>query len=147
MRSLLLLCVTLTLACSGPRRPDPRAATAALAACPSSPNCVSSDAPDAAHRVEAFALAAPPDDAWRVLRDAVESLPRTTLAEATANRLHAECASAVFGFVDDLELELRASENRIAVRSASRVGYSDLGVNRRRVEGLRDVLRARGVVQ
>jgi uncharacterized protein (DUF1499 family) len=61
--------------------------------------------------------------------------------------LHAECASAVFGFVDDLELQLRASEGRIAVRSASRLGRSDLGVNRRRVEALRSELARQGVVR
>jgi uncharacterized protein (DUF1499 family) len=49
--------------------------------------------------------------------------------------------------VDDLELELRAGEGIIAVRSASRKGYSDFGVNRRRVENLREVLRRRGIVK
>ena len=117
-----------------------------LASCPSSPNCVSSDSSDTAHRVEAFSLSGSPDAAWSVLREEVASLPRVTVVEEAANYFHAECASALFGFVDDLELHLRASENLVAVRSASRVGYSDLGVNRRRVERLREVLRARGVV-
>jgi uncharacterized protein (DUF1499 family) len=62
------------------------------------------------------------------------------------NYLHAECESAVFGFVDDLELHLRSLEGVIAVRSASRLGYSDLGVNRRRVERLRAMLARQGVV-
>jgi uncharacterized protein (DUF1499 family) len=77
----------------------------------------------------------------------VAALPRTTVIEETANYLHAQCASALFGFIDDLELHLRESDNIVAVRSASRVGYSDLGVNRRRVEGLREALQARGVVR
>jgi uncharacterized protein (DUF1499 family) len=59
--------------------------------------------------------------------------------------LHAECRSAVFGFVDDLELHLRRQSNSIAVRSASRLGYRDFGVNRKRVERLRAVLAAQGV--
>jgi uncharacterized protein (DUF1499 family) len=71
----------------------------------------------------------------------------SSVVEETANYLHAECASALFGFVDDLELHLRESNNIVAIRSASRVGYSDLGVNRRRVEGLREALRARGIVR
>jgi uncharacterized protein (DUF1499 family) len=49
--------------------------------------------------------------------------------------------------VDDLELELRKGKGTVAVRSASRVGHSDFGVNRRRVENLREVLRSRGVVK
>jgi uncharacterized protein (DUF1499 family) len=52
----------------------------------------------------------------------------------------------VFGFVDDLELHLRAAEGVIAVRSASRLGYSDLGVNRRRIEDLRALLIKQGTV-
>jgi uncharacterized protein (DUF1499 family) len=118
-----------------------------LAPCPSSPNCISSDAGDAAHRVPAFELAAPAPAAWRALRLAVAGLPRTRIVAETPDYLHAECASALFGFVDDLELHLRSAEGRIAVRSASRLGRSDLGVNRRRVEGLRSALRREGVVR
>jgi uncharacterized protein (DUF1499 family) len=63
----------------------------------------------------------------------------------TSGYLHAECRSALLGFVDDLELHLRPSEGVIAVRSASRLGYSDFGVNRRRVEVLRASLISRGM--
>ena len=119
----------------------------ALAACPSSPNCVSSDAGDPPHRVPALEIAAPAPEAWRAARLAVAGLPRTRIVTETADYLHAECASAIFGFVDDLELDLRPSEGLIAVRSASRVGRSDLGVNRRRVEDLRSALRRQGVVR
>ena len=65
----------------------------------------------------------------------------------TDEYIHAECTSAVFGFVDDLELHLRPQEKLIAVRSAARLGYSDLGVNRKRVESLRAALRERGVIR
>jgi len=115
---------------------------ARLAACPSSPNCVSSDADDRVHFVAAFELTLPAADAWPMARAAVESLPRTRVIAATDDYLHAECSSALFGFVDDLELHLRASEAIIAVRSASRLGYGDMGVNRRRVEQLRALLAA-----
>jgi uncharacterized protein (DUF1499 family) len=115
---------------------------ARLAACPSSPNCVSSDAEDRAHFVAAFELSQPAADAWRAARAAVESLARTRVIEVSGDYLHAECSSALFGFVDDLELHLRASEGIIAVRSASRLGYGDMGVNRRRVEQLRALLAA-----
>jgi uncharacterized protein (DUF1499 family) len=57
-----------------------------------------------------------------------------------------KCTSAFFGFVDDLELHLRTAEGVIAVRSAARLGYSDLGVNRRRIEDLRALLIKRGIV-
>lgn len=135
------------LSCSGKRPSSLGVTDAGLAPCPSSPNCVSSDATDDVHRVEALALTGAPEEAWGSLREEVARWPRTTVVEDTGSYLHAECASALFGFVDDLELHLRASDGVIAVRSASRVGYGDLGVNRRRVEGLREALRARGVVR
>jgi uncharacterized protein (DUF1499 family) len=118
-----------------------------LAACPSSPNCVSSDAGDEAHRVAPFRIAAPAVRVWEAVREAVAALPRTTVVVDTGEYLHAECSSALLGFVDDLELHLRPLEGIIALRSASRVGYSDLGVNATRVENLREALERAGVVK
>ena len=117
-----------------------------LAPCPSSPNCVSSDADDSAHWIAPFALAIPSRDGWLAVRGSVESLPHTKIISETSDYLHAECTSAVFGFVDDFELHLRTAEGVIAVRSASRLGYSDLGVNRRRIEDLRALLIKQGIV-
>ena len=118
-----------------------------LAPCPSSPNCVSSDAADAAHRIAALELAVPATQAWRAARAAVAALPRTKIVGESDGYLHAECSSAVFGFVDDLELHLRPAENVIAIRSAARLGHSDLGVNRRRVGNLRASLLKQGIVR
>jgi uncharacterized protein (DUF1499 family) len=129
-----LFCFIPLFSCTGKRPSALGISDAGLAPCSSSPNCVSSGAPDGAHRVEAFALSVPPKYAWQVIREAVAALPRTTVVKESANYLHAECTSALFGFVDDLELHLRPSDNMVAIRSASRLGYSDLGVNRRRVE-------------
>jgi uncharacterized protein (DUF1499 family) len=143
----LMVCVISMLSCKGERPSNLGLSNGELAPCPSSANCVSSDAPDAAHKVEPFSVLGWPEAAWPTVLEGVQSLPRTTVVEESAGYLHAESASAVFGFVDDLELHLRVSEAVIAVRSASRVGRSDLGVNRRRVEKLRDALRARGVVR
>ncbi|HBZ70992.1 MAG TPA: DUF1499 domain-containing protein [Deltaproteobacteria bacterium] len=118
-----------------------------LSPCPASPNCVSSDAADNAHQVPPLVLAVSPEKAWPALRMAVSSLPRTTIVDDSGQYLHAECRSAVFRFVDDLELHLRPDEGAIAVRSASRLGYSDFGVNRGRVETLRRKLVSAGVVK
>ena len=132
---------------SGKRPADLGVKEGRLAPCPSSPNCVSSDAEDQAHRVEPFRIAAPAERTWETLREVVAALPRTLVVKATGDYLHAECASAIMGFVDDLELHLRSPEGTIAVRSASRVGYSDLGVNTNRVERLRQKLEQAGVVK
>jgi uncharacterized protein (DUF1499 family) len=92
-------------------------------------------------------LDAPPEQVWPAVRAAVLSLPRTQIVAESGDYLHAECSSAVFGFVDDLELHLRPQGGLIAVRSASRLGYRDFGVNRKRVEKLRAVLAAQCIVQ
>ena len=118
-----------------------------LGDCPSSPNCVSSDASREAHRVEPFRIDAPAQKAWEAAREAVAALPRSVFVVDTGEYLHAECTSALMGFVDDLELQLRPLEGIIAVRSASRLGYSDMGVNTARVEQLRLVLRKHGVIR
>jgi uncharacterized protein (DUF1499 family) len=119
---------------------------AALQPCPASPNCVCSDVVEPSHHVAPLKIAIDAESAWREARDAVAAMPRTSIVEEHDDYLHAECRSPLFRFVDDLELDLRADVGIIAVRSASRLGYSDMGVNRRRVEQLRAVLQARGAV-
>lgn len=118
-----------------------------LQPCPQKPNCVCSDDQDGAHRVEALRLAKPAPAAWQAAQAAVRALPRTRVVAASDDYLHAECTSALLGFVDDLELHLREGDGVIAVRSASRLGYRDFGVNRKRVETLRLALRAAGTVR
>jgi len=145
--AVLLVAPVPFLACAGKRPASLGVHDRGLAPCPASPNCVSSDARDESHRVPPLALAVDSAEAWRAARERVSELPRTRIVRVTADSLHAECRSAVFGFVDDLELQLRPEEGIIAVRSASRLGYSDLGVNRRRVEDLRTSLTNRGVLR
>ena len=135
-----------TSGCAGGRAgpSDPVAPEGVLAPCPASPNCVSSDAGDEAHRVDAISISGDVAAAWAAAREVVAALPRTTIVVSDDAYLHAECRSRLFRFVDDLELALRSERGEIAVRSASRIGHSDLGVNRARVEEIRSVLRTRG---
>ncbi len=146
-RAVLLLFAMPLFACAGSRPSNLGVDAGRLAPCPSSPNCVSSDTDEPSHRVEPLRLTGAPDDAWRVVGEVLAETPRTRVVTATGDYLHAECRSALFGFVDDLELHLRPDDSVIAVRSASRLGYSDMGVNRRRVEALRSALSERGVVR
>ena len=118
-----------------------------LADCPSAPNCVCSEASDAGHRIPPLALAVPAESAWRELEAVLTGQPRTRIVEQDASYLHAECRTRLLGFVDDLEFQLKAEEGLIAVRSASRLGYSDFGVNRKRVEEIRRLLRESGTVR
>ncbi len=118
-----------------------------FAPCPNSPNCVSSDATDEEHRIEPYRLTAAAEDAWHGLQNVLAAEPRTRLVEVSNTYLRVEVHSAVMRFVDDTEFSLRASEGIIAVRSAARTGYSDRGVNRERIERIRQALRARGLVE
>ncbi len=108
-----------------------------LAPCPHSPNCVSSQAENADHRVEPLRFAGSPAEARTKLKQALASLPRTAIVTETDDYLHAECTSLLFRFVDDVEFWIDAANQTIHCRSASRVGRSDLGVNRARVEAIR----------
>jgi uncharacterized protein (DUF1499 family) len=108
-----------------------------LRPCPSSPNCVSSQAADESHRVEPLAFEGDAAAVLEGLRRAIVSLPGARIVSVDDGYLHAEFTSRVFRFVDDVELLVDPERRLVHVRSASRVGYSDLGANRRRVEAIR----------
>ncbi len=113
-----------------------------LRSCPSSPNCVCSQDGDATHTIAALRFSDDPSTAWKRLEQVVRSLPRTRVVSADERYLHAEFSTAVLRFVDDVEFLLDASGGVIHVRSASRVGYSDLGANRKRIESIRAIFEA-----
>lgn len=118
-----------------------------LLPCSDSPNCVSSDSPPGSHFVAPLVIEGSPKVAWATLVEKVSKWPRTEIVSEGKDALSLECRSSFFRFVDDVQVQLRASEGVIAVRSASRVGYTDFGVNRSRVEELRSELQKAGVVR
>jgi uncharacterized protein (DUF1499 family) len=77
------------------------------------------------------------------LKEVLASTPRVRVVTATDTYLHAECTSLVFRFVDDVEFLIDPTARAIHFRSASRAGRSDFGVNRRRMEAIREALAAR----
>lgn len=108
-----------------------------LAACPARPNCVSSQASAARQRVRPLQLWGEPRAAMNRLKRVINNMAGTALADENDRYLHFECASRLLGFVDDLEFFCDMDDQVIHVRSASRLGYSDLGMNRKRVENIR----------
>jgi uncharacterized protein (DUF1499 family) len=108
-----------------------------LSPCPDSPNCVSSQSSDPSHFVEPLSYTDSRTEAKIRLLTIIESLPRTQIISNTDNYLHVEFTSLLFRFVDDVEFLFDEEKNLLHVRSASRVGYSDLGMNRKRIEALR----------
>lgn len=110
-----------------------------LSPCPGSPNCVSSQSEDRAHHIEPLWFSGSLDEAREALLSVIRSEKRTKLITVTDDYIHAEFRSLVFRFVDDVEFYFDGAAKTIHVRSASRVGHSDLGVNRKRVERLREL--------
>ena len=108
-----------------------------LPPCRDSPNCVSSQAKDAKQFIEPFKISGSPEEAWQALKKAIDNHSRMVITHETADTLHAEATSLVFQFVDDINVVLDADMNLIHIRSASRTGHSDFGVNRKRIEALR----------
>jgi uncharacterized protein (DUF1499 family) len=108
-----------------------------LSACPKSPNCVSSLSEDKSQQVEPLTYSAPLDEAREKLISVINSMKRSEIVTAENNYLHATFKSFLFRFVDDVEFSFDDERKIIDVRSASRTGYSDFGVNRSRVEEIR----------
>jgi uncharacterized protein (DUF1499 family) len=76
------------------------------------------------------------------LKEIIQALERTTIIEETDDYLYAEFKSATMGYVDDVEFYIDRENKMIHVRSASRVGYGDFGVNRERIEAIRAAFEA-----
>lgn len=113
-----------------------------LASCPDSPNCVSTQSEDREHWIAPLTVSSDAHNAIDALETIVLQLPRTQIVEKTPNYLRAEFKSALFRFVDDVEFYLEQESGRIHFRSASRVGQSDLGANRARMESIRSLFEA-----
>lgn len=120
-----------------------------VAACPDKPNCVSSSTTDA-HQIAPFELIINEQqtsaNAWTSISNIVKKQHRTKIILLNETQLHAEVRSVIFRFTDDLNLALDTQQNIIHVRSASRVGYYDFGVNRQRIETLRRKLQKAGLI-
>ena len=117
---------------SGTRPDDLGVNDGKLKPCPGTPNCVSSQSDNSKEKVAPLP-AVPISEVKKI----VENMERTTVITETDNYLYAEFKSKLMGYVDDVEFYLDPNENVIHVRSASRLGKSDLGVNRARVEEIR----------
>lgn len=157
----LLLCSFCWLSASSPATASPTLATLfsfsgtrptnlgihldQLASCPSTPNCVSSFSRDSTHAIAPLTYSSNPEQAFAALTQIVQSQPRTKIIQSTDRYLYAEFTSKIMGFVDDVEFYLDRSAHLIQVRSASRLGESDLGVNRQRIESIRAQFQAKVV--
>jgi uncharacterized protein (DUF1499 family) len=113
------------------------AANGRLALCPDSPNCVCSQETRPSHQVAALAYEGDGEAAFSRLAELLKAWPRAKIITQTETYMHVEFTTRILRFVDDVEFLLSEDEHVIHIRSASRMGRSDLGTNRQRVETLR----------
>ena len=134
--ALLLCCISISATAGGDARDDRQPL---LPPCPDTPNCVSSVHPEKARRVPPLDGGESREQALQRLEAVLGKMPRVDWERTADNRIEAEFTSLLFRFVDDVTLVVDP-DGRVDVRSASRTGHWDLGVNRRRVERLRNEL-------
>jgi uncharacterized protein (DUF1499 family) len=140
----LWLVPVLMVGCSGTRPSNLGLKEGRLAPCPNSPNCVSTQSTDAKHGIDPIPYTSSMEEARARLEKIVRAMPRTKVIRLEEDYMHLECSSRLLRFVDDVEFWFDDANKVIHCRSASRKGYSDLGVNRKRVEQIREQFSATG---
>jgi len=136
MKKLYLLLCSLTLVSCSITPPELGISGESLKDCPVTPNCTSS-MDNGSGDMEPILFDGSRADAKEKLLSVIHSLPRTTVVEERDNYLRVEFRSQLFGFVDDVEFLLsqaQGNKTKIDFRSASRLGLSDLGVNKARMK-------------
>jgi uncharacterized protein (DUF1499 family) len=142
-----LLFIAMVVGCAGGRPAQLGITGGRLSACPDSPNCVSSQSGDNEHAIAPLRYEGSAESALRQLIKTVQGMKRARIVTVDGPYIHAEFTSFLFRFVDDVEFLLDDGAKTIHVRSASRIGQSDLGVNRKRVGAIRsrfDAVRKEG---
>lgn len=147
VRGMILMVAIVAMGCAGRVPENLGMQNGMLAPCPDKPNCVSSFSEDPSHHVAAIAIADSALATWRGLQLILASDPRAEIVVSSNRYLRAVYTSALMRYRDDVEFLLREGAAEIAIRSASRVGHSDMGVNRERIEELRRQLVDMGLGQ
>ncbi|HEY3486900.1 MAG TPA: DUF1499 domain-containing protein [Gammaproteobacteria bacterium] len=133
---IFIPCLFLALMSATARVPKTGLGAGKLRACPDSPNCVVSENANAKSQIKPLAFDSEATVAWLALQRVIEQSGGKVQQEQNGY-LWATFTSRVFRFVDDVEFRLDITNKMIQLRSASRTGYSDFGVNRKRIERLR----------
>mgnify|MGYP006169635247 FL=1 len=134
MKKSLLALLPFLSACAGEPPQDIGVRDGRLIACPESPNCVSSYESSEEHSIAAL------DGNLSQIQQILVAIDGANIVKQSSNYLYAEFTSSLMGYVDDVEFLYDAANNTTQVRSASRVGYSDMGANRSRIEAIRTQL-------
>jgi uncharacterized protein (DUF1499 family) len=139
MKYLLILSLVLLVGCSATPQKETGIVEGSFYPCPTSPNCVSSMAPkEDSHYIEPIVYNNITRDLAKIkILTILKTLKNTTVVEDRDEYIHAEVRSSFFKFIDHVEFYLPKDQNIIHVRSLAKSGYSDFGVNRKRMEKIR----------
>lgn len=133
---LIIGVLFIALSISSRKQPELGLLDGQLRACPATPNCVCSEWPIEGAFVEPLSYSIAHDDAWRSIQQAIVATNGELVTEQ-GGYLHARFVTPIMRYVDDVELRIDEDKHLIHIRSASRVGHSDLGANRQRVSRIR----------
>ena len=138
---LLALSLASLISCMSSRPDNLGVKNGSLAACPETPNCVCSQCPreNTEHFITPVSYSISEDSLRVLITEVLEEMARTKIVTATDNYFHVESTTLLLRFVDDFELYIDSRQNLLHFRSASRVGRSDFGTNRKRVENFKRV--------
>jgi uncharacterized protein (DUF1499 family) len=138
---IIVVCILLfVLSAISKQEKAPNLVEGSLPNCSDKPNCVCSEnKDDLAHYVAPLSLShSNAEVSATILKQIIIEMGGTIQTES-ADYLAATFSSTIFGFIDDLEVRIDSKQNLIHIRSASRVGHSDMGVNKKRVELLKQL--------
>lgn len=137
--NLTIVLATILTGCGG-NMPDTLGITnGKLSACPDKPNCVVSHNYDEQHLIDALSYNSELPAAYKKLLGSIAQMPGSKVITKNERYIHAEFTSRIMRYIDDVEFHFSEENKRIELRSASRVGHSDMGVNRERIETLRGI--------
>ena len=139
--TILLSLILLTTMAQGASAEELMVRDQSLLPCPTSPNCVSTMDSVESHAIAPYRYQKPLYEAKALLIQIFNGFPRTELVKEEEGYLHFEVRSFLFGYVDDVEFRFDEASKTIHFRSAARSGYYDFGVNRKRMEDLRGMLK------
>jgi uncharacterized protein (DUF1499 family) len=135
--SVLLLLTALLTACRFKEPLDIGYSNGSLSLCPESPNCVSTLDTGEIHAIDPIKYSGTADEAMATLIQVIDSMPRTRIISREVRYLHVTFTTAVMRYVDDVQFLIDEEKSVIHFRSASRLGYGDMGTNRARMELVR----------
>lgn len=140
MNGFLVLSLISLLGCGASKPEDLGVDNGQFKPCPSSPNCVSTqaDTSDNEHYIEPIKYKITNEKAKKKLMDVIDQMPRTNVIKNQDDYIYVTFTTRIMRFVDDVEFYLPANNKVIHFRSASRIGYSDLGKNRERMNSVKE---------